>query len=79
MISKNEILNIFGENVRKYRRLLDISQEELASRANLHRTYIGMIERAEKNITLVNMEKIAIALQVKIEDLLKNSNYGNNN
>jgi len=71
MISKNEILNIFGENVRKYRRLLDISQEELALRADLHRTYIGMIERAEKNITLVNMEKIAIALQVKIEDLLK--------
>lgn len=79
MISKNEILNIFGENVRKYRRLLDISQEELAHRANLHRTYIGMIERAEKNITLVNMEKIAIALQVKIEDLLKNSNNGNDN
>jgi len=79
MISKNEILNIFGENVRKYRRLLDISQEELAHRANLHRTYIGMIERAEKNITLVNMEKIAIALQVRIEDLLKNSNNGNNN
>lgn len=79
MNSKNEILNIFGENVRKYRRLLDISQEELAHRADLHRTYIGMIERAEKNITLVNMEKIAIALQVKIEDLLKNSNYGNNN
>ncbi len=71
MISKNEILNIFGENVRKYRRLLDISQEELAHRADLHRTYIGMIERAEKNITLVNIEKIAIALQVKIEDLLK--------
>lgn len=71
MISKNEILNIFGENVRKYRRLLDISQEELALRADLHRTYIGMIERAEKNITLVNMEKIAIALQVKIENLLK--------
>jgi predicted transcriptional regulator len=46
MISKNEILNIFGENVRKYRRLLDISQEELAHRADLHRTYIGMIERA---------------------------------
>jgi len=79
MISKNGILNIFGENVRKYRRQLDISQEELAHRANLHRTYIGMIERAEKNITLVNMEKIAIALQVKIEDLLKNSNNGNNN
>jgi transcriptional regulator with XRE-family HTH domain len=72
MISKHDILNIFGENVRKHRRILDISQEELANLADLHRTYIGMIERAEKNITLVNMEKIANALQVKIEDLLKN-------
>ncbi len=72
MISKHDILNLFGENVRKYRRLLDISQEELAHRADLHRTYIGMIERAEKNITLLNMEKIASALQVNIEDLLKN-------
>jgi transcriptional regulator with XRE-family HTH domain len=72
MISKHNILNIFGENVRKYRRVLDISQEELAHRAELHRTYIGMIERAEKNITLVNMEKIANALKVNIEDLLKN-------
>lgn len=79
MISKHNILNIFGENVRKHRRLLDISQEELAHRADLHRTYIGMIERAEKNITLVNMEKIANALQVNIEVLLKISNNGNNN
>lgn len=79
MISKYDILNIFGENVRKYRRLLNISQEELADKADLHRTYIGMIERAEKNITLVNIEKIANALEVKIEDLLKNSNNGINN
>ena len=74
MISKYQILNIFGENVRRYRKLANISQEELADRASLHRTYIGMIERAEKNITLVNMEKIANALKVKIEDLLKNNN-----
>lgn len=78
MESKHEILNFFGENVRKYRRALNISQEELAHKANLHRTYIGMIERAEKNITLVNIEKIANALEVKIEDLLKQSNNGNN-
>lgn len=76
MISKNKILNVFGENVRHFRRKLDISQEELADKANLHRTYIGMIERAEKNITLINMEKIANALKVKIEDLLKPSNDG---
>jgi transcriptional regulator with XRE-family HTH domain len=78
MESKHQILNLFGENVRKYRRLLNISQEELAHRADLHRTYIGMIERAEKNITLVNIEKIANALEVNIEDLLKHSNNGNN-
>lgn len=78
MISEHEILNIFGENVRYYRRQLDISQEELADKASLHRTYIGMIERAEKNITLLNMEKIANALKVKIEDLLKHSNNGKN-
>lgn len=76
MESKHEILNLFGENVRKYRRFLNISQEELAHRADLHRTYIGMIERAEKNITLVNIEKIANALEVKIEDLLKHSDNG---
>jgi transcriptional regulator with XRE-family HTH domain len=74
MESKHEILNIFGENVRKYRRLLNISQEELAHKADLHRTYIGMIERAEKNITLVNIEKIANALEVRIEDLISISN-----
>ncbi len=70
MKSKHEILNIFGENVRKYRRLLNISQEELAHKADLHRTYVGMIERAEKNITLVNIEKIANALEVGIDDLV---------
>lgn len=74
MESKHEILNLFGENVRKYRRILNISQEELAFKADLHRTYIGMIERAEKNITLVNIEKIANALEVKIEDLFRFSN-----
>ena len=78
MESKHKILNLFGENVRKFRRLLNLSQEELAHKADLHRTYIGMIERAEKNITLVNIEKIANALEVKIEDLLKHSDNGIN-
>lgn len=77
MESKHKILNLFGDNVRKYRRLLNISQEELAHKADLHRTYIGMIERAEKNITLVNIEKIANALEVKIEDLLRISDGKN--
>lgn len=70
MISDSEILKIFGERVRQLRKQKDISQEELAHRADLHRTYIGMIERAEKNITLLNIEKIANALEVDISNLL---------
>jgi len=70
MISDSDILKRFGANVRKNRKLKDISQEELAHKADLHRTYIGMIERAEKNITLLNIEKIAKALDVSINELL---------
>ncbi len=70
-MDERNILIVFGDNVRKYRNLLKISQEELAERAGLHRTYIGMIERAEKNITLINIEKIAKALDVEIETLIK--------
>ncbi|GEM_PF-417124 len=66
-----EILKIFGENVRKERLKQNLSQEEFAERADFHRTYIGMIERAERNITLVNLERIAKALELDIADLLK--------
>jgi len=69
MKSSQEILKKFGEKVREIRKDKEMSQEELAYKANLHRTYIGMIERAEKNITLVNIEKIATALGVKIKKL----------
>ncbi len=70
MISKKEILIKFGERVREIRKEKGLSQEELSFNADLHRTYIGMIERAEKNITLVNIEKIANALEVEIKELL---------
>jgi transcriptional regulator with XRE-family HTH domain len=51
--------------------MFPLSQEGLSFEAGLHRTYIGMIERAEKNITLLNIEKIARALKVEISELLK--------
>ena len=70
MGSKN-ILEIFGGNVQKYRKEKQVSQEKLAELAGVHRTYVGMIERAEKNITLRNIEKIAQALGVEIKDLLE--------
>jgi len=63
-----EILIKFGNKVRKERTKLGISQEELAARAGVHRTYIGMIERAEKNITLENIEKLCKALGLSIRD-----------
>ena len=68
--SENEILIKFGIRVRELRNSLGLSQEELAENAGLHRTYIGMIERAEKNITLINIEKIANALEVPLKELL---------
>jgi len=71
-IGKENILIIFGNRVREERIKHGISQEELAARAGLHRTYIGMIERAEKNITLVNMNKIAQALNVTLSNLVDN-------
>lgn len=68
---KQNILIKFGERVREIRKEKGLSQEELAHKADLHRTYIGMIERAEKNITLINIEKIANALEVNIKELLE--------
>ncbi|THF53455.1 helix-turn-helix transcriptional regulator [Flavobacterium supellecticarium] len=70
MNEKSQILLKFGENVRKLRISKGISQEQLAHLADVHRTYIGMIERAEKNITLINIEKIANALETDIKNLL---------
>ena len=66
-----DILIKFGQQVRNERMRLGISQEELASRADVHRTYIGMIERAEKNITLENIEKICRALNLTVGEFFK--------
>lgn len=67
----SQILIKFGNKVREERLKRNLSQEKLASRAGVHRTYVGMIERAEKNITLGNVEKMATALDMKLHDLFK--------
>ena len=67
---RQNILVKFGRKVREERMKSGLSQEELAFRAGVHRTYIGMVERAEKNITLRNIEKIARALELSAKDLL---------
>lgn len=66
----DNILIRFASNVRQQRLKRGISQEELAFRADVHRTYIGMVERAERNVSLISAEKIANALGINIEDLL---------
>lgn len=71
MKNTSAILIKFGNRVRELRIKKGLSQEQLAHIANVHRTYIGMIERAEKNITLVNIEKIAKALEININELIQ--------
>lgn len=66
---KKEILVKFGKKVREIRIKQNLSQERLAAKAGVHRTYIGMIERAEKNITLENIEKVAKALGLSVKEL----------
>lgn len=60
----------FAANLRETRKELGISQEKLAELAELHRTYIGSVERGERNITIDNMERLARALGVTIQSLL---------
>jgi transcriptional regulator with XRE-family HTH domain len=69
---KKKILLKFGEKIREERLKRNLSQEKLATKAGVHRTYIGMIERAEKNITLENIERIAKALDLNLSDIFKN-------
>lgn len=68
----NKQLSIkFGKRIRELRQSLYLSQEVLAERAGVHRTYVGMIERGEKNITLSNISKFADALEVTIDELMR--------
>jgi transcriptional regulator with XRE-family HTH domain len=67
---KNYLLVRFGRKVRMEREKRNISQERFGEMAGIHRTYVGMIERGEKNITLINMEKIASALDISLKQLV---------
>lgn len=65
------LVAVFAKNVRRKRQELGFSQEELAERAGVHRTYVGMLERGEKNVTIYNIERIALALGVEPASLLE--------
>ena len=64
------IRTTLAENIRRYRRSKNLSQEQLADKCGLHRTYIGSVERGERNATLSTLEVLAEALSVSIPELL---------
>lgn len=66
----------FGSRIRSERERLGLSQEELAERTGLHRTYIGGVERGERNLGLVNVQRIASALGLSISELTRGLEVG---
>ena len=77
VIMKSEILKQFGTHIRHLRQIQDLSQEALAEKANMHRTYIGMIERGERNPALLNLVRLANALNISLPELLTFKDYVN--
>ena len=66
-----DIIRVFSQNVRKYRLQKGMSQEELADKANLHRTYISAVECERRSIALENIQRIADALEIETSLLFK--------
>ncbi len=65
----SKIIERFGQRIKELRKQKDLTQEKLAEKSKLHYTYIGVVERGGKNISLKNIEKIAHALGVKLSEL----------
>jgi transcriptional regulator with XRE-family HTH domain len=63
------LLQTFGDRLRQLRQQQGISQEELAFRCGLHRTYVSSVERGERNVSLVNIHRLALSLQVEPQAL----------
>ena len=70
-LSRADILKRFGENLRAARQPTGLSQEKLAAKAGIDRTYVGGAERGERNVALVNIVRLAEALEIAPADLLK--------
>ena len=70
-IVKNRSLIELGNNIRKIRNDLELSQEHLAEKADLDRTYVGGIERGERNVTIISILKISRALECELVDIVE--------
>ena len=66
-----DIRERFGDAVRKRREELGLTQEDLAGRAGIHRTYLSDVERGSRNISLANIERLAAALSLRISELFQ--------
>ena len=71
MVQRPDSIQVVATVVRRLREQRGWSQEDFAARCNLHRTYVGAIERAEENLTLRTLDKLAKPLQVHPADLLR--------
>jgi transcriptional regulator with XRE-family HTH domain len=71
MAKKRDILAKFGSRVRKLRHETGLSQEKFAAKCDLDRTYLGSVERGERNIAIRNIERIAKVLRMSISELMK--------
>ena len=76
--ASKEIRDILSTNIKKFRKELDLSQEAFAHKCDLHRTYVGAIERGERNVTLSSLETIASALNIDVPILLTSQKEENN-
>lgn len=68
----SDLAKIVGQRIRSYRTQLGLSQEKLAELAGCHPTYIGQLERGEKNATLESIDKISVSLKVSLSKLFEN-------
>jgi len=70
-VAREDFRVAFGRRVRELRDQLQLSQEQLAERAGLHRNYVGGIERGERNVAIINVVKLAAGLDTSVAELFK--------